>query len=90
MMTFYHGTSEEEWEAIQTEGDLWGVRNAPSRCTYLAVSRDHAADFGPVVLEVLYDYEDGHRRKECNYWDEECWQFRVYEPIPLSQVTRLI
>ena len=100
MRTFYHSTSEEAWERIQTEGVLWGVRehpsgqprrrlpDAPSRCTWLAISRD-VAYFGPVMLKVLYDYADGFRRQQCNYWDEDCWQMRVYEPIPITNVTRL-
>ena len=46
-MIFYHGTSEENWNAIQKEGILYGRRfvtdskgnivKEVDRCTYLAV-----------------------------------------------------
>jgi RNA:NAD 2'-phosphotransferase (TPT1/KptA family) len=48
-MTFFHGTSKENWKTIQEEGVLWGRRyivdnegrpvKEVSRCTYLALER---------------------------------------------------
>lgn len=93
-MKFYHGTSEESWVKIQEEGVLWGVRKfAASRCTYLAAKPEHAIIYGAgVLLEVEYE-PDNNRKDEIgnvhNYWDEDCWQLRVYEPIPIENIKRL-
>lgn len=75
-MKFYHGTSPESWQAIQAEGMLWGKRNAPSRCTYLALSAEDAQQYGKIVLEV--DYEP---QSLTDNWTEGCWQVRVYDPL---------
>ena len=83
-MTFFHGTSEQRWVAIQREGVLWGIRNAPSRCTYLACREEEAATYGGVVLRVEYEPGGG-----IDNYCEGCWQLRVYTPIPLSAVTRV-
>lgn len=92
-MTFYHGTDEERWEAIQKEGVLWGrryIRNDDgtvkelSRCTYLATTKLEAMCHGTVVLQVEYDPVGGD-----NNYCKGCWQTRVYEPIPLSNVTKI-
>ena len=94
-MTFYHGTSKENWDAIQKEGVLWGRRyitgsdgnilKEVDRCTYLAVEKEEAQHYGEIVLEVQYDPTNS---KHNNY-KEGCWQVRVYEPIPLSQIKEL-
>ena len=97
-MRFYHGTTEENWEKIQQEGVLLGVRHVlgvnglvskkykPSRCTFLATNLLEAKCYGDVVLEV--DYDPSKNKQENNYI-EGCWQVRVYEPIPLSNVKRI-
>jgi RNA:NAD 2'-phosphotransferase (TPT1/KptA family) len=86
-MKFYHGTSRENWEAIQNEGILFGrllVNNKEvSRCTYLAVDIEEAKCYGEVVLEVEYD---PYKHKKMNNYIEDCWQLRVYEPIPLTDI----
>jgi RNA:NAD 2'-phosphotransferase (TPT1/KptA family) len=86
-MKFYHGTSRENWEAIQNEGILFGrllVNNKEvSRCTYLAVDLAEAKCYGEVVLEVEYD---PYKHKKMNNYIEDCWQLRVYEPIPLTDI----
>lgn len=92
-MTFYHGTSKEAWEKIQQEGVLYGRRfivddegnviKEVNRCTYLAVDVEEAMHYGDIILKVEYD-AISHRKK--NNYIEGCWQIRVYEPIPLSQV----
>lgn len=86
-MKFYHGTSRENWEAIQQEGVLFGrllVNNKEvSRCTYLAVDLAEAKCYGEVVLEVEYD---PYKHKKMNNYIEDCWQLRVYEPIPLTDI----
>ena len=96
-MTFYHGTSKENWEAIQKEGVLYGRRyilgencfplKEVDRCTYLAVDLEEAKYYGEVVLQVEYD---PFKRKKRNNYIEGCWQVRVYEPIPLTDVKRII
>jgi RNA:NAD 2'-phosphotransferase (TPT1/KptA family) len=86
-MIFYHGTSKENWEAIQQEGILFGrllVNNKEvSRCTYLAVDLEEAKCYGEVVLKVEYD---PYKHKKMNNYIEDCWQLRVYEPIPLTDI----
>jgi RNA:NAD 2'-phosphotransferase (TPT1/KptA family) len=86
-MKFYHGTSRENWEAIQNEGILFGRllvnNNIVSRCTYLAVDIEEAECYGEVVLEVEYD---PYKHKKMNNYIEDCWQLRVYEPIPLTDI----
>ena len=82
-MIFYHGTSKENWEQIQKEGILFGKRNAPSRCTYLAVDIEEARQYGDILLEVEYD--PMAHPSENNYISD-CWQIRVYEPISIEQV----
>lgn len=82
-MIFYHGTTKSNYELIKQEGFLWGKRNAPSRCTYLASSICEAEKYGDVILEVEYNpYEN---KIENNYIDD-CWQFRVYEPISIDNI----
>lgn len=91
-MIFYHGTSQENWKAIQEEGFLYGKRyiidsdgkiiREVDRCTYLATDLEEAKHYGEVVLQVEYD----PKVSKHNNYVEGCWQVRVYEPIPLSQV----
>ena len=82
-MKFYHGTSKDIWEKIKSEGVLFGVRNAPSRCTYLSVDIEEAKCYGEIVLEV--DYNPILNTHKNNYIDG-CWQLRVYEPILIENV----
>ena len=96
LMTFYHGTSEENWKKIQEEGVLYGRRyivdnegkiiQEVSRCTYLAVEKPEAECYGDVILEVKYDPSNSEHNNYC----EGCWQVRVYEPIPLENVKRIL
>ena len=95
-MIFYHGTTKKNWEAIQKECVLWGRRfisdnkgnpiKEVDRCTYLAVDKEVAEQFGDVVLKV--EYNPFNNPKDNNYI-EDCWQIRVYEPIPLTDVERI-
>lgn len=80
-MIFYHGTSKQNWELIKKEGFLFGIRNAPSRCTYLAVDIEEAKRYGEVLLKVNYipSYNND------NYC-EDCWQVRVYTPISIKDI----
>jgi RNA:NAD 2'-phosphotransferase (TPT1/KptA family) len=82
-MIFYHGTSKENWQSIQQEGLLWGIRNTPSRCTYLASDLQEAVKYGEIILQI--DYEPS-AKEYCNNWCEGCWQHREYEPIQLSNI----
>ena len=95
-MTFYHGTTEENWKKIQNEGVLYGrryvlnndgtIQKEVDRCTYLAVEKKEAKCYGNVVLEVEYD---PFLHKDKNNYMEGCWQVRVYEPINLKNVKRI-
>ncbi len=93
-MKFYHGTTQENWEQIQKDGELFGYTRIVSndrktvlqefRLTYLATEKKDAECYGDVILEVEYDpYREG---AQCNAYDKGCWQLRVYEPIPLENV----
>lgn len=95
-MTFYHGTSKENWETIQKEGVLYGRRyvfdkngfplREIDRCTYLATDLEEAKCYGEVVLQVEYDpLKSGDKNNYC----EGCWQMRVYEPIPIENIKKL-
>ena len=80
-MTWYHATTESGWKNIQAEGVLWGIRNAPSRCTYLARSIVDAQKYGTILLEVEWDPADG-----VNNYTDGCWQMREYNPIPICNI----
>ena len=94
-MTFYHGTNKENYDAILNEGVLWGRRyvvdgdgkiiREVGRCTYLAIDRAEAKHYGDVVLKVEYD---PFKHPSYNNYEDGCWQVRVYEPIPLSDVEK--
>lgn len=86
-MKFYHGTSEDNWNKIQEEGVLFGVREfAKSRATYLTTDINEAKQYGEVLLQV--DYDPSEHPDMNNYFDG-CWQCRVYEPIALISITEL-
>ena len=71
-MKWYHGTSKENWKAIQEEGILFGRRYVTDndgkiikevdRCTYLACDIEEAKHYGEVVLEVEYNPFDANGR----------------------------
>lgn len=94
-MIFYHGTSKENWNAIQKEGILYGRRfvtddngniiKEVDRCTYLATDLEEAKCYGDVILQVKYN----PLNSKHNNYKEGCWQVRVYEPIPLSNIRRI-
>ena len=104
-MTFWHGTSEENWKSIRDEGVRWGRRfivdddgnpvKEVSRCTYLALERKDAEKFGDVVLEVEYDPFNrlGNIRRDrhgpLNNYSPDSWQLRVYEPIEIRNTKRI-
>ena len=76
-MKFYHGTSEDNWNKIQEEGVLFGVRKfAKSRCTYLTTDISEAKQYGEVILQVEYDPLE---HPDMNNYANGCWQLRVYE-----------
>ena len=93
-MLFYHGTNEENWNKIQEEGMLFGrkfivndignIIKECERCTYLAVDPEEANNYGDVLLEVEYDPNKKDARH--NRFDDDCWQIRVYEPIPIENI----
>ena len=86
-MRFYHGTSEDNWNKIQEEGVLFGVREfAKSRVTYLTTDINEAKQYGEVLLQVDYDPS---KHSNMNNYVDDCWQCRVYEPIALTSITEL-
>lgn len=93
-MIFYHGTTQDNWNAIQQEGILFGRRytinngkvEEINRCTYLAANIEEAKCYGNVILQVEYD---PFKNKNKNNYVDDCWQLRVYEPIPIENITKL-
>ena len=95
-MTFYHGTTEETWEQIQQEGILFArryvlnndstINHEVDRCTYLAVDKEEAQQYGNVILEVEYNPQANPKH---NNYVEGCWQVRVSEPISIDNVKRI-
>jgi hypothetical protein len=84
---FYHGTSNEVWNDIQKEGALFGKRSGTvHRATYLTTDIDEAKCYGTVVLEVRYNPSE---HPKMNNYTDDCWQFRVYEPIPITNIKRI-
>ena len=105
-MIFYHGTTEENWKLRQEEKCLFGRRyvlndngsilKEVSRCTYLALDKNEAEQYGDVVLEVNYNpYDEKWKiRKDkrgypLNNYSPDSWQLRVYEPIGLNNIKRI-
>lgn len=90
-MKFYHGTSLENWEKIQQEGLLWGRRwfagKELDRCTYLSTCVEEAHFYGDVILRV--EYEPSLHSNKNNYV-AGCWQLRVYEPINIKDIVRIV
>lgn len=96
-MIFYHGTTKENWNKIQEEGILFGRRyitdkegnllKEVDRCTYLAVDIEEAKCYGDVLLLVEYD---PMKHKKRNNYIEGCWQVRVYEPIPIDNIKKIV
>lgn len=96
-MKFYHGTSEATWQKIQLEGVLWGIHHTHPdhtlrRYTYLSPHIEVAQAYGDVVLGV--DYSPTGKSGIDNYGfspppGQTCWQFSVFNPIPLIQVRRI-
>lgn len=95
-MIFYHGTNQGAWEKIQKEGVLFGKRAVfdkefkrlynISPCTYLTPDVEEAKCYGDILLEVEYD---PFKNPVENNYVEGCWQFRVYEPIPIKDVKQI-
>jgi len=75
-MRWYHGTTRENWNAIQKEGVLFGRRfivdndgnpiKEVSRCTYLTNILKEARCYGNVVLEVDYNPLDNKGKVRKN------------------------
>ena len=95
--TFFHGTTQGCWAAIQAEGVLWGRTRAWSdgvehdgpRYTYLSPHLEVAQEYGNMVLEVEYE-PVGVGSGVDNYGfdpppGETCWQFSVFAPISLDR-----
>ena len=62
------------------------VIEAPQRCTYLALDKPEAMQYGLVILEV--EYEPHPELKHDNY-DPLGWQLRVYVPIEIEKIKRI-
>lgn len=90
-MIFYHACRKEPWGKAIEKNYLLHDRSTPSYpnvspCTYLAITRENAfySISKPDIL-LLIDYDPSTNPQQNNY-AEDCWQLRVYEPIPLNKV----
>ena len=95
-MIFYHGTTLENWLKIQAEDVLWGIRGRlpganrdPDRATWLAPEERNAECWNWSEIILAVEYEPGRSDKigRLDNYVVGCWQFIVYEPIPLDKVT---
>ncbi len=90
-MKFYHGTNKHGWKKTKQQGHLLHERKNDlfpnmSPCTYLAIDKKEAEQYGDILLEVEYDPYSNP--KENNY-QKDSWQLRVYEPIELKNIKRI-
>lgn len=97
---WYHGTTEHEWELIKAEGVLWGKEvwtgfrgseTTVRRLTYLTPCPRIAKKFAGWGNCSPYDWEvvlavNFNPSKYSSNMVQGCWQVRVYDPIPLSEV----
>jgi hypothetical protein len=94
---FYHGTSESIWNEIQKEGVLFGARShrpkdEQYRYTYLTPDIEVARKYGPVILEIYYKPTGLYGVDNYGFnppEGEHCWQFSVFDPIPLQSISRI-
>jgi len=95
MAKFYHQTKSDRWKEIQREGVLWGRPHFwygledSYRYTYLSPVPFYDDDAFDILLEV--EYEPTGIRGIDNFRfnppeGEYCWQFSVFDPIPLDRV----
>lgn len=84
-LIWYHGCSKNTWELIKKEGVLFGQRGSIDRCTHLASDMEEAIRYGDVILTVIYDPTKNPTMNNCPI-DFDCFQIRVYEPIPFDQL----
>jgi hypothetical protein len=85
-MKWYHGTNKKAWELIKKERLLFGFdrfKHDSPRKTYLAADMQEAKCYGDVLLEVEYN---PLVHPEMNNYVPDCWQIRVYEPIPIKNI----
>lgn len=91
-ISFYHGTNDKAWEAIQLEGMLWGIHSY--RFTYLTPDIECACQYGKILLLVSY-IPRGNPHDNYGFYPprdppgQYCWQFSVFDPIPLKMVTQI-
>lgn len=90
-MIFYHGLSKEKWEKTAKQGYLLHDRTSKeypnaSPVVYLAIDKKEASMYGEVLLEIEYN---PYTNPKFNNYINGCWQFRVYEPIPLTKVKQI-
>jgi len=87
-MKFYHGTNQHGLDETIKQGFLLHKRVVkgynPDPCTYLAINEKEARQYGDIVLGVEYD---PLKNPKMNNYQDGCWQLRVYEPIPIKNIT---
>lgn len=78
-------------------GKTGAIIKEVDRCTCLALHQGDAKCFGNVILEVEYNpYDKNGKIKRdkngcgINNYNPESWQLRVYEPIPIENVKRIL
>ena len=87
-MEFWHGTYKDDWEKVQEQGFLLHERATEafprmSPCTYLAVDKEEAMEYGDILLKVKYN---PRKNPKENNFTKDCWQVRVYEKIPIKDI----
>lgn len=89
-MNFYHGTNKFGLAETEKQGFLLHKRVVldkdgnlskmykPDPCVYLTDDLKIAKQYGEIIIEVDYD---PFKNPRMNNYCDNCWQFRVYEPI---------
>lgn len=87
----YHSCRHDSWEKCIEQGYFLHNRASEifpnaSPCLYLAQKREDCEGiYGDILLEV--EFEPAHH---ITNYHTDCWQCRVYSPIPLDKVKVII
>lgn len=78
-MILYHGTNQEAWEHIQSDGYL-------NNFTYFTRDIEVAKEYGNIILKTDFDIV-----KNRDYVIKLAWyEYLIFKKIPLKNIKRII